>query len=156
MPLGKIPRLTARSLGMTDVSCLAVTNTNVPQFRPCGPDGGRLPPLQWGVPCFGWYHSTAQVIRPTWRAAGCRWNYGVIAPGNQKILIRCAEHHPYGKFVTNTVFLSVSIIVLHPQNAENTTRADTRNHPIPAQLSTVNCQLSTFHDPRPLELHVQG
>ena len=35
---------------MTDVSGLAVTNVNVPRFRPCGPGGGRLPPLQWGVP----------------------------------------------------------------------------------------------------------
>ena len=29
------------------------TNTNVPRFRPSGPGGGRLPPLQWGVPYLG-------------------------------------------------------------------------------------------------------
>ena len=38
-----------------------------------------------GVPCFGLYHSTAQVKHPTWRAAGCR---------------------PYIKTVTNTVYLT--------------------------------------------------
>ena len=47
------------------------------------------------VPYMRWYHSPAQVIIATWRAADCRWNYGVIAPGNQLILIRCAKHHPY-------------------------------------------------------------
>ena len=26
----------------------AITNKNVPRFRPYGPVGGRLPPLQWG------------------------------------------------------------------------------------------------------------
>ena len=42
------------AVGMTDVSGLAVTNVNVPRFRPCGPVGGRLPPLQWGYhPIYG-------------------------------------------------------------------------------------------------------
>ena len=35
------------------------------------------------VPYMGWYHTTAQVVLGTWRAADCRWNYGVIVPGNQ-------------------------------------------------------------------------
>ena len=34
------------------------TNTNVPRFRPCGPGGGRLPPLQWG------YHDWGHTIHP--------------------------------------------------------------------------------------------
>ena len=44
-------------------------------------------------------------------------NEGVIAPGNQLILIRCAEHHPY--------------------------RRGTVHRPDNCQLSTVHCQLST-------------
>ena len=69
-----------------------------------------------GVPLFGSYRSPPQVIHPTWRAAGCRWNYGVIAPGNQKILIRCAEHHPYVKFVTYYRIFDAFITVLCSQN----------------------------------------
>ncbi len=49
-------------------------------------DGGAAP--HWGSFC-----TVYRVVPPTVAAAICRWNYGVIAPGNHYILIRCAEHH---------------------------------------------------------------
>ena len=103
---------------MTDVSGLAVTNVNVPQFRPCGPVGGKIAAATVGVPYFGWYHSPAQVITATWRAAGSRWNYGVIATGNQWMLICCAKHHLYNTFGTNYRIFNVSIIVLRFKKCE--------------------------------------
>ena len=51
-----------------------------------------------GVPYFGWYHSTAQVIRPTWRAAGCR---------------------PYNTFVPYYRIFNASIAVWRSENAKN-------------------------------------
>ena len=51
-----------------------------------------------GVPCFGLYHSTAQVKHPTWRAAGSR---------------------PYDKFVQKYHVFNVSITVLRSKNMKN-------------------------------------
>ena len=78
--------------------CCGYERTTIPALRP---DGGRLPPLQWGVPCFGWYHSTAQVIRPTWRAAGCR---------------------PYDTFVINTVYFTCLMSIFRSKNVKNDVR----------------------------------
>ena len=87
-----------RSLGMT---CRGVVPFNRTGCIRNGASPWRgwmaLGQRRYIVPCIGWYHSSPQVIIATWRAAGCRWNYGVIAPGNQFILIRCAKHHPYVK-----------------------------------------------------------
>ena len=61
-------------------------------------------------------------------------NEGVIAPGNQLILIRCAEHHPYWRnsieSTQSNPDTSVALIIVN------------------CQLSTVNlknCQLSTVN-----------
>ena len=83
---------------MKNVFPFTVTNTNVQRLRPCGPVGGRLPPLQWGVPHFGWYHLPPQVIHPTWRAAGSR---------------------PYDTFVTNTVYFTRLSLFCVSKNIKN-------------------------------------
>ena len=57
-PTWWIPPLRFAAVGMTDVSGLAVADTNVPRFRSCGPGGGRLPPLQWG------YHDWGDTVHP--------------------------------------------------------------------------------------------
>ena len=41
------------------------------------------------TPVDEWYYTSNVHVA----AVICRWNYCVIAPGNQLFLIRCAEHH---------------------------------------------------------------
>ena len=86
-----------RSLGMTCRGAVPFTGTGCIRYGASpwrGWSGDESSPLHL-VSYIGSYHLTEQVVIDTWRAADCRWNYGVIAPGNQLILIRCAKHHPY-------------------------------------------------------------
>ena len=91
--LGRFLHSADAAVGMTYVFALIVADTNVLQFW-LTPDGGKIaaatPDSSNVIPFFRYSSGVG-----TWRAADCRWNYGVIATGNQQILIRCAEHHPY-------------------------------------------------------------
>ena len=105
-PTWWIPPLRLRCGRNDNGGCFWFLSETVPSFRVLSKRRPLALPEGEARGCIAWYHSPAQVIIATWRAADCRWNYGVIATGNQLILIRCAKHHPYDTFVTYTVYLT--------------------------------------------------
>ena len=81
------------TVGMTDVFALVVTNSNVQRI--------------WRQICrryIAWYHSTAQVIFATWRAADCR-PYDTFVPFYRIVNV----------FITNLRFENCQLSTVHCQ-----------------------------------------